>query len=118
MSSRTHGTTAVWSLMARVSRRQALWALAAMATVLVVWLALRPGVVTAPTGVRLGHVSSGVHPSELNVLLVTLDTTRADRLGAYGFTGAATPNLDRIAREGVLFEHAVSPAPLTLPVHS
>jgi arylsulfatase A-like enzyme/Tfp pilus assembly protein PilF len=59
-----------------------------------------------------------VHPSDLNVLLVTLDTTRADRLGAYGFRPIETPNLDRIAREGVLFEHAVAPAPLTLPTHS
>jgi Flp pilus assembly protein TadD len=55
---------------------------------------------------------------DLNVLLVTLDTTRADRLGAYGFKAIETPALDRIAREGVLFEHAVAPAPLTLPAHS
>ena len=65
-----------------------------------------------------GRLPSGVRPSDLNLLLVTLDTTRADRLGAYGFTAIETPNLDRIAREGVLFEHAVAPAPLTLPAHS
>jgi hypothetical protein len=41
--------------------------------------------VTGPTGVRLGRLPNGVHPADLNVLLVTLDTTRADRLGAYGF---------------------------------
>jgi predicted small integral membrane protein len=56
--------------------------------------------------------------SELNVLLVTLDTTRADRLGAYGASHAATPTFDRIAREGVLFEHAITAAPLTLPAHT
>ena len=37
-----------------------------------------------------------------NLLLITLDTTRADRLGCYGAGDAATPNLDRIASEGVL----------------
>ncbi|MGH9143634.1 MAG: sulfatase-like hydrolase/transferase [Vicinamibacterales bacterium] len=57
-------------------------------------------------------------PSALNVLLVTLDTTRADHLGAYGASHAATPTFDRIAREGVLFEHAITAAPLTLPAHA
>src|SRR6185436_989313 len=54
----------------------------------------------------------------LNLLIVTLDTTRADRIGAYGNTDVETPAFDRIAREGVLFENAVAAAPLTLPVHS
>jgi arylsulfatase A-like enzyme/Tfp pilus assembly protein PilF len=54
----------------------------------------------------------------LNVLLITLDTTRADHLGCYGFSQAATPNLDRLALEGVRFARAYCPAPLTLPSHS
>jgi arylsulfatase A-like enzyme/Flp pilus assembly protein TadD len=53
-----------------------------------------------------------------SLLLVTLDTLRADRVGAYGATDVQTPNLDRLAREGVRFAHAVSPAPLTLPAHA
>jgi arylsulfatase A-like enzyme/tetratricopeptide (TPR) repeat protein len=53
-----------------------------------------------------------------NVLLITLDTTRADRLGAYGYAQAATPNLDRLAAEGVLFEQCVTPSGFTLPSHS
>lgn len=56
--------------------------------------------------------------SRPNVLLVTLDTTRADRIGAYGYAKARTPVLDRLAKDGVLFEQALSPAPLTLPVHA
>jgi arylsulfatase A-like enzyme/Tfp pilus assembly protein PilF len=52
-----------------------------------------------------------------NLLLITLDTTRADRLGCYGNAEAATPNLDRIAGEGVLFEDAVAVTPITLPSH-
>jgi len=52
-----------------------------------------------------------------NVLIVTLDTTRADVLPAYGGTNVETPALDRLAREGVVFEQAMSSAPLTLPAH-
>ena len=53
-----------------------------------------------------------------NVLLVTLDTFRADRIGAYGYKLAATPNLDRLAREGVRFADATTQAPLTAPAHA
>jgi choline-sulfatase len=53
-----------------------------------------------------------------NILLITLDTTRADRIGAYGYSRAATPRLDRLAREGVLFERALAAAPITLPAHA
>jgi choline-sulfatase len=53
-----------------------------------------------------------------NLLLITLDTTRADRIGAYGYRGAQTPRLDALARRGVLFERAVSAAPITLPAHT
>ena len=53
-----------------------------------------------------------------NILLITLDTTRADHLGAYGYARAKTPNLDRLAASGVLFERAIAAAPLTLPAHA
>lgn len=53
-----------------------------------------------------------------NVLLVTLDTTRWDRLGCYGLEDAGTPVIDRLAADGVLFENAVAQAPITLPTHS
>ncbi len=56
--------------------------------------------------------------SERSLVLVTLDTTRADRVGAYGSRAVPTPNLDRLAREGVLFEDTVSQVPLTLPSHA
>ncbi|HNX99080.1 MAG TPA: sulfatase-like hydrolase/transferase, partial [Candidatus Aminicenantes bacterium] len=52
-----------------------------------------------------------------NLLLITLDTTRADRIGAYGDAHARTPNLDRLAREGVRIDRVYAPAPLTLPSH-
>lgn len=54
---------------------------------------------------------------DLNVLLITIDTVRADRLGCYGYAGAGTPNLDRLAAEGVRFANAYAQVPLTLPSH-
>jgi choline-sulfatase len=54
----------------------------------------------------------------LNVLLVTLDTTRADHLGSYGYSLARTKNIDQLASEGVLCTNAISAAPITLPSHS
>ena len=53
-----------------------------------------------------------------DVLLVTLDTTRADRIGCYGHAAAATPTLDGLARNGVRFENAATVAPLTAPAHA
>lgn len=53
-----------------------------------------------------------------NVLLLTFDTTRADFIGAYGREDATTPNLDRLAAEGVLFEYAFTSNPVTQPAHS
>ena len=53
-----------------------------------------------------------------NVVLISLDTTRADHLGCYGNADARTPAIDGLARQGVLFSQAASPAPLTLPSHS
>lgn len=66
----------------------------------------------------LGGLPRGVDPGELNVLLITLDTTRADRLGCYGAKGVTTPNLDALAARGTLFERAIAPVPLTLPSHT
>ena len=56
--------------------------------------------------------------AEWNLLLVTLDTLRADRLGCYGRAGADTPALDALAARGVRFDQAQSPMPLTLPAHA
>jgi arylsulfatase A-like enzyme/Flp pilus assembly protein TadD len=84
---------------------------------------------SAPAGgLGRAHVALGLRaaprfPAErgafsgCNLLWVTLDTTRADYLGCYGSTSAATPNLDALARRGVLLSEAVTPVPLTLPAH-
>ena len=56
--------------------------------------------------------------SSYNLLLITLDTTRADHLGCYGNKQARTPNLDRLAAEGWRFNRVYCSAPLTLPSHA
>ncbi|MFL6201704.1 MAG: sulfatase-like hydrolase/transferase [Thermoanaerobaculia bacterium] len=57
-------------------------------------------------------------PAATNLVLITLDTVRADHLGSYGYAAARTPWLDRLATEGVRFTQASSAVPLTLPSHS
>lgn len=62
-------------------------------------------------------ISAG-RPDGPSVLLVTIDTLRADHVGAYGAEGVATPTLDALAARGVLFEQAMAAVPLTLPSHA
>ena len=93
---------------------------------LAIWIAvlgLSPG--CRPRGAverSLGALPRGVEPDSLNVLLVTLDTTRADRIGAFGrrigAPHAETPALDELAARGATFARASSVMPLTLPAHS
>ena len=57
-------------------------------------------------------------PAAQNLLLVTIDTLRADRVGAYGYRPARTPAIDALAARGVRFQRAFSPAPITLTAHA
>lgn len=82
------------------------------------WWVLAHRPLRSASGVDLGAFTGPGAAQRLNLVLITLDTTRADRIGAYGSKDVETPILDGIAREGVLFEQAVSVAPLTLPAHS
>jgi arylsulfatase A-like enzyme len=50
-----------------------------------------------------------------NVVVVAIDTLRADHLGCYGYSRPTTPRIDALAGEGVVFEHAISQSPWTLP---
>ena len=75
----------------------------------------------APAVIWRAAWSAGCQASEPipdSVVLITLDTTRADRLSAYGFQEISTPAIDRLAAEGIVFEDAVAPVPLTLPSHA
>jgi hypothetical protein len=60
----------------------------------------------------------GDHDARPNVLIVVLDTVRADRLGCYGSGDARTPTIDRIAAEGVRFTRAFATSPWTFPSHA
>lgn len=91
--------------------------LATLTVAAIAWLAW-PRTQLAADGVTLGALPRGVSRTDLNVVLITLDTTRADILGTYGNKETRTPNLDRLASEGVVFEQAMTTAPLTLPAHS
>ena len=74
---------------------------------LAVWLVRRPPSPASP------------HPGgRLNALLVTLDTTRADHIGCYGYRQARTPRLDGLAADGTRFDQAFSPVPITAAAHS
>jgi choline-sulfatase len=53
-----------------------------------------------------------------NVILVTIDTLRADHVGCYGSSSVKTPTLDSLARDGIMFERAISQVPLTWPSHA
>src|SRR5205085_344800 len=52
-----------------------------------------------------------------NVVLISLDSLRADHVGAYGYKRDTTPSFDRLAREGVLFRNTISTSSWTLPTH-
>ena len=82
------------------------------------WLPL----VLIAAAIGIGIYSVSIKPTasvaapqdELNVLLITVDTTRADRLGCYGFTEIKSPNIDKLAAEGAMFTNCTSPVPITL----
>jgi sulfatase-like protein len=56
-------------------------------------------------------------PTAKHLVLVTIDTLRADRVGAYGNTSVSTPNIDRVAQQGAIALHASAHVPLTRPSH-
>jgi arylsulfatase A-like enzyme/tetratricopeptide (TPR) repeat protein len=84
------------------------------------------GASTGPVGEDVSLSAHGESPTEEsaaleagpNLILVTLDTLRADHLGAYGYGPIETPEIDRFASEGVRFEEVASPVPITLPAHT
>jgi len=53
-----------------------------------------------------------------HIILISLDTCRADYLSCYGYGRETTPHIDALARQGYLFSHAMTPIPLTLPAHT
>jgi len=64
------------------------------------------------------QAESGARPQAPNIIFIVLDTVRADHLSSYGYSRPTTPNLDRLAREGTLFENAIAPTSWTLASHA
>lgn len=82
-------------------------------------LACGGGEPSAPAGAASAPPSAGAElTAGPNLLLITLDTLRADRVGVYGYDRAETPTLDRLADEGVRFAQAATTVPTTLPAHA
>lgn len=67
---------------------------------------------------KFAGLLSGRKIAKPNIVFITLDTTRADRLPCYGYTKVETPYLDALAKGGILFEQCITPTALTLPSHS
>ena len=94
------------------------WSILAALGLAVLLVALAVAVFLQPSAPREGQQAPVAGRARLNLLLVTLDTARADRLGVYGSTRARTRHMDALAAEGVRFARAYSPAPITLPAHA
>lgn len=92
----------------RWSRRVA----ASVAVVLILWAGISH-IVFKP---EASHGKAS--PTATNVIVIVVDTLRADHLSAYGYSRKTTPNLDQMASDGVLFENAISPSSWTLPGHA
>src|SRR5262249_46012523 len=89
-----------------------------MATSLIEWLRIYCALAALAIPVSAAQTPKPpARPSSPNVVLITVDTLRADHLGCYGDAQIATPNIDKLATEGVRFKTVVTAAPLTLPSH-
>ncbi len=71
----------------------------------------------AAVGIHLGTKDASVNKGEgkPNVILIVVDTLRADHLGCYGYHRPTSPNIDAMVKESILFRHAITQAPWTLP---
>ena len=88
-----------------------------------IWKMARPlaiAISLQPLAMLAGCSQGAIAPkaSARNILLLTIDTLRADHVGAYGYGRARTTALDKIAAGGALFERAFAAAPITLPSHA
>jgi len=81
-------------------------------------LAILTLIFTLHSGCKKGHKIPSLKQSEnFNLLLITIDSLRVDRIGVYGFRNAQTPNIDRLAENGLMFKNCYAPVPLSLPSH-
>ncbi len=94
-------------------RKSAPWLAAALAVMIIgiqggKWISENRAVANLPAGM----------PGSPNVLVIVVDTLRADHLSSYGYARPTSPNIDNLARYGVLFENAIAPSSWSLPSHA
>lgn len=82
------------------------------------WIALPAAAALAAIAWGVWSVSAGRAPAPGPIVLVSIDTLRADRLPIYGYTKVTTPAIDRLAADGVVFDYAWAHSPQTLPSHA
>src|SRR5262245_36597449 len=89
-----------------------MWNTTTLARLVGVALLLTSGSLLAHSAERPARAASP------NVLLITVDTLRADHLGCYGYRAIKTPNIDALAGDSIRFQKAFTPVPITLPAHT
>jgi arylsulfatase A-like enzyme len=94
-------------------RKSAPWLAAALALVIIgiqggKWISENRAISNLPAAA----------PGSPNVLVIVVDTLRADHLSSYGYARSTSPNIDNLARNGVLFENAIAPSSWSLPSHA
>jgi arylsulfatase A-like enzyme/Tfp pilus assembly protein PilF len=85
------------------------------------WLLLRPAKEKGSvqmTSKYFQSLSEQIDIEHMNIIMFTIDTLRADHLECYGYQGVETPQINRMAEEGILFQYNIVATPLTLPSHS
>lgn len=95
--------------------------------VLLYWLSTKTSPVVAGVVLTVGVLATLVFQAPRNetasatgpnIVLIVLDTVRADHVGCYGYSLKTTPHIDELASKGVLFEQAITPSPWTAPSHA
>ncbi len=106
-----------WRWLGSVWRASAKYSLPAVAALVLAFLGGGLAIVGAPRPTPPAPEQASARESNRDVLLITLDTTRADHLSCYGYPRGTTPAIDRLARRGFLVRNVHAPIPLTNPSH-
>jgi len=108
------GAALLHKLAAQGAARRSITAISA---ILVLWMVVQVSV-SGLTGTVHTEIASPASAESPNVLLITMDTVRADHLSVYGYERATTPNLARFAAGATVYEHAIAAGDFTLPSHA
>jgi len=82
------------------------------------WRVIVLGLVVCGAAMWFFERVAGLRKEIRHIVLISMDTCRADSLSCYGYPGRTTPNIDAVAEEAIVFNHVLTPIALTLPAHS